>query len=159
MSHLQSCSTSMSTVLLLIELQCWMFSPKRVLPNFFKDGKLLSETKLQPDKERICRLNCFASARAAIPVSVIVHLETSRSHSNGQFLAIATMLGSLTFLQPSRFRTSRVQPCRFTNDETALSVRFTQSLRLTLTRPPSLLSSNERSPASHTPSSPLSSTC
>ncbi|WVY89850.1 hypothetical protein V8G54_035364 [Vigna mungo] len=110
MSHLQRSSTSMSTVPLLIALQCWMFSPKRVRPNFLRAGKLLSETKAQPDKERICRLICWACARAAIPASVIEHLETSRSHSNAQFSAIAIKLASLIFLQPSRFRFSRVQP-------------------------------------------------
>lgn len=142
MSHLQRSSTSISTALLLIELQCWTFSPKRVRPNFLNAGKLLSVTKVQPDRERICRFICFACARAAIPASEIAHMETSRSQSNWQCSAIAIKLALLMFLQPSRFRISRVQPCRLTRDETTLSVRFTQPLRLTLTRPASELSSS-----------------
>uniref|UniRef100_A0A2P2P4W6 Uncharacterized protein MANES_14G133100 n=1 Tax=Rhizophora mucronata TaxID=61149 RepID=A0A2P2P4W6_RHIMU len=52
MSHLHKLSTSNSTVLLLIELQFWIFNPTKVLPSFFSHGKLLFDTPEQPDKER-----------------------------------------------------------------------------------------------------------
>ncbi|PON81424.1 hypothetical protein TorRG33x02_227750 [Trema orientale] len=157
MSHLQRSSTRWSTVLLLIALQCWRFSPTRVWPIFPRAGKLLSDIKEQPDMERICRLRWFARAKAETPKSVIVHLETSRSLSKRQLSAIATKLASLICLQPSRFSISRVQPCDLAIAETTLSVRLTQPLRLTFARPASQLSRSEWRPASVIPSSPLKS--
>ncbi|KAJ6758573.1 hypothetical protein OIU74_025259 [Salix koriyanagi] len=88
---------------------------------------------------------------AAIPESVVAHLETSRSYSKKQFSAIATKLASVILLHPSRFNISRVQPCCSVITDTTLSDRLTHPLRLTFTRPASQFSSTERIPASVTP--------
>jgi len=158
-SHLHKLSTSSSTVLLLIELQFWRFNPTRVLPIFFRQGKILFDTSEHPDKDRTWRLSCSALDRIVMPESVTAHFDTSRSLRNRQFSAIASKLASVIFLQPSRFSNSRVPPCSLAKAETTSSVKLKQPLRFTLTRPASQLSNSGRSPASVIPQSPLRSTC